>query len=258
MKQSLQSVAAPGGHDAVAGATALGERDMAELFAAFNDVTGRLQATHDALRAEVVRLHDELSQANEQLVRARRLAALGEMAAGISHEVRNPLGAIRLHARMLEQDLGDRPAERAHAEKILTAVRGLDSVVGDVLAFAKEMNVATVPARAGDLLEHALEECLAGVREEERHANVGVRLEVVRTRSGDELAMLCDVGLVHRALVNIIRNAVQAMTPEAHETTRRNCASASLRRLTIGAWRRNVVGTDGDCRDMVVLAVRDT
>src|SRR5262249_42196179 len=115
--------------------------ELAELMATFNEVTGRLQGTHESLKREVVRLQGELRDANEQLQRSRRLAALGEMAAGIAHEVRNPLGSIRLYARMLEHDLVDRPQERSVATKIAAAVHGLDGVVGDVLSFAREARV---------------------------------------------------------------------------------------------------------------------
>ncbi len=99
----------------------LSVQDLAELMSAVNEVTGKLQKSHDVLRAEVARLNLELREANAQLERSRRLAALGEMAAGISHEVRNPLGSIRLYARMLEQDLSDRPEQCVVATKILRA-----------------------------------------------------------------------------------------------------------------------------------------
>src|SRR5262249_30890105 len=92
--------------------------DLAGLLAAFNDVTAKLQASHEQLRAEVSRLTRELGEANAQLERSRRLAALGEMAAGIAHEVRNPLGSIRLYARMLEEDLAHSPSEQTIAGKI--------------------------------------------------------------------------------------------------------------------------------------------
>src|SRR6187551_3668455 len=78
--------------------------ELAELMSVFNQVTARLEGTHESLRGEVQRLQEELRDANEQLHRSKRLAALGEMAAGIAHEVRNPLGSIGLYARMLEQD----------------------------------------------------------------------------------------------------------------------------------------------------------
>src|SRR5438874_11415481 len=110
--------------------------------ASFNEVTSKLERTHESLRLEVARLQDELRQANEQLERSRRLAALGQMAAGIAHEVRNPLGSIRLYASLLEQDLGDRPAEKEIAGKIAAAVQGLDGVVGDVLNFSRELKVS--------------------------------------------------------------------------------------------------------------------
>src|ERR1051326_2654322 len=133
--------------------------ELAELIGAFNEVTARLQGTHEALRREVARLQGELREANEQLQRSKRLAALGQMAAGIAHEVRNPLGSIRLYARMLEQDLADHPQERQTASKIAAAVHGLDGVVGDVLSFSREIRISAQAAEAGDLLDRALEAC---------------------------------------------------------------------------------------------------
>ena len=191
--------------------------DLAELMSAFNEVTGRLQSTHESLRREVVRLQAELTEANEQLHRSRRLAALGEMAAGIAHEVRNPLGSIRLYARMLEEDLGDRPQERAIAGKILSAVLGLDGVVGDVLSFSREMRISCERVEAGELLDRAMEACWTADPE----AAGGVRVVQTDTRrrggirTGARTRLWCDPLLMHQALVNIIRNALQSMAEVA-------------------------------------------
>lgn len=187
--------------------------ELAELMAVFNQVTARLEGTHESLRSEVRRLQQELRDANEQLQRSKRLAALGEMAAGIAHEVRNPLGSIGLYARMLEQDLGDRPDERGIAAKIAAAVRGLDGVVNDVLCFSREMRLNIEAVDAGELLDRALETCWTaepliadGVRVVQRDTRKrgGIR-NGLRTR------LRCDPHLMHQALVNIIRNALQAM-----------------------------------------------
>lgn len=202
------------------GPATMAHADLAEVMGAFNEVTARLSTAHDALRAEVVRLQNELSAANEQLERSRRLAALGEMAAGIAHEVRNPLGSIRLYARMLEQDLADRPSERLIAEKIASATRGLDAVVIDVLAFSKEMSASVERVSAGDVLDRAIEECLADEglfrTRTGKHA-VRVRRHdrpdgVIGASTPDD--MDCDTALTHRALVNVVRNAMQAMADD--------------------------------------------
>lgn len=216
----------------------LRQEDLGELLAAFNEATSRLHGAHEALRAEVARLQSELREANEQLERSRRLAALGEMAAGIAHEVRNPLGGIRLYARMLVQDLADRPAERAVAEKIGAAVRGLDAVVGDVLNFAREMRVRPAPASARALLEGAAEEVLA---EDRGGAAVPVRVDL---RADERTVIECDEQLLHRALVNIVRNAVQAM--RTGEASPREGHVLTLAAETAG---------DGES---FVLSVRDT
>jgi signal transduction histidine kinase len=175
--------------------------DLAELMSAFTDVTSRLQRTHETLQHEVVRLQGELREANEQLQRSRRLAALGEMAAGIAHEVRNPLGSIGLYARMLEQDLADRPAERATATKIAAAVRGLDAIVGDVLSFARELRVSCERLSAADLLVRAAELCIADGR------CPGLRV----SGPGRDAELWADGIQAQQALINVVRNAVQAM-----------------------------------------------
>lgn len=228
-------------------APAVSPGELAQLIEAFNEVTGRLQGTHETLRREVVRLQDELREANEQLHRSKRLAALGQMAAGIAHEVRNPLGSIRLYARMLEQDLGDRPAERALAAKIAAAVKGLDGVVGDVLNFSRELRVSRQEVEAGELFDRALEACwvadpgAAPVRVEQREARKRGGI-----RNGLRAKLACDAGLMHQALVNVIRNALEAMAGAAAPQ------SGHVLTLESGPWR------DEDGRAMYMLSVGDT
>lgn len=212
----------------------LSPADLAELMAAFNEVTAKLEQTHAQLRGEVRRLSTELREANEALQRSKRLAALGEMAAGIAHEVRNPLGSIRLYAAMLEEDLTDRPECRQVACKISSAVRGLDAVVGDVLTFAREIRVRTTPVGTDELLTHAADACLAESIEV-------VRCDLARPPVGIE----CDAGLLHQALVNVIRNACDA--------------NRSVGRATVwlDASEGVVDPTDPDPVPGVVLSVRD-
>ena len=174
--------------------------DLAELMASFNEVTAKLESTHTQLRGEVARLNTELTQANEALQRSKRLAALGEMAAGISHEIRNPLGSIRLYTRMLQEDLAEMPEQCSIVEKIGRAVTGLDQIVGDVLAFSREIRVRRVACDSAMVLNDAMDACAAELD--------GIQVDTALESDCEEL--LVDSSLLHQALVNIIRNGAQA------------------------------------------------
>lgn len=233
-----------------AAASGLSPTDLAELLRAFNDVTEKLRSSHDQLTREVARLRTELGEANVQLERARRLSALGEMAAGIAHEVRNPLGGISLYARMLEEDLRDRPPQAELAAKIAAAARSINQIVGDVLAFAKEMRVRLQPLDARDAMERALEACAASAS--------GV--EIVREGFEREVVIHADAHLLQQALVNVMHNALEAMAEAGAE------GSARARRLHLTVKRRTASRTAAKAKSEkgkgqkreVSLVVRDT
>lgn len=203
-----------------AGASSVSPADLAELLGAFNEVTARLQCTHDALRSEVARLQDELHVANQQLRRARELAALGEMAAGIAHEIRNPLGSIQLYASALEEDLLHMPDSRRLATRIAGAVRGLDAVVSDVLTFARERRVSREVVSVGAILDLAMTTC-ADVA---LRTGIGLRQPGEKTR---ELRLWCDAAMAKQAVGNVLRNAFEAM--ENVQGVRRVEVAAALR-----------------------------
>ncbi len=75
--------------------------DLGRIILAYSEVTERLQQSYNQMTQTVQSLRQELSEKNRQLERSNRLAALGEMAAGMAHEIRNPLGGIQLYASML-------------------------------------------------------------------------------------------------------------------------------------------------------------
>ena len=207
------AIAAPSGEDEASPSSGVvTPGDLAELMASFNEVTQRLESTHAVLRGEVSRLTAELSEANARLRRSERLAELGQMAAGIAHEIRNPLGSISLYSEMLEDDLrglrlkedrADEPAETAR--KIGSSVRRLDAIVRDVLDFARDLVVRPEPIDSDDLIEAAIESPRFGA-ESTASPVVGVR---TRIDPGAE-SIICDRSLGLQALLNIVENARQA------------------------------------------------
>jgi signal transduction histidine kinase len=216
-------------NEMVGSASNLSAADLAELMAAFNDVTAKLQASHDHLRAEVARLTNELHEANQAVARAQRLAALGEMAAGIAHEIRNPLAGIRLYARMLEDDIQGNSGQAGLAGKITASARAVEQIVHDVLAFAKELRVRPEPMLAEDAMERALEAVLGA------DAGAGARVGVERSVATG-LTLEADAQLLHQVLVNILQNAVQAMS----EAGGAGAEGGGTRRLLVTVCERRI------------------
>jgi signal transduction histidine kinase len=220
--------------------------DLGALLKSFNDVTARLSLTHESLTREVVRLKAELSEANRQVQTTRHLAMLGEMAAGIAHEIRNPLGSIMLYARHLQEDLADRPGCQTTAGKIVSAVTRLDAIVRDVLSFSRETRLSVEPIVARELLENALESA-----RDDSPVWRGVSAEVVVAAKGSVGAPIefsGDSGLLHQALVNVIRNAAEATTE----------GGRAEKRLVLQCAMGRVMDADGTEREMVMLTVTDT
>jgi len=175
-------------------------RELAGILSAYTQVTERLQDSHAKLTAEVARLRGELASKDRQLERRSRLAALGEMAAGMAHEIRNPLGGVALYASLLIRQLTDRPESRSLAERIARGVERLNGIVSDILTFAGEMTPRKQPVRLAAVAGEAVELARG-------------RLEAAGTRLSCEVAdteLRADATLLVRAVSNLLFNAADA------------------------------------------------
>src|SRR5690349_2463215 len=131
--------------------------ELGRIIIAYSEVTEKLQQSHDQLNETVRALRSELGEKNRLLERKNRLAALGEMAAGLAHEIRNPLGGIQLYASMLAQDVCDRPDSLQLVRKVADGVRRLEALVGQVLQFSREITAQPQPTDLTEVLEQAVE-----------------------------------------------------------------------------------------------------
>ena len=176
------------------------ERELGAIINAYNEVTDRLKHAHEQLTVEVQRLQGQLDEKNRELARRERLAALGEMAAGVAHEIRNPLAGIQLYASLLERDLSDDPTLLGLAKRISVGVQTLDGIVTDVLAFAGDAE----PQTSCVILKTVVADCLAYA--EPALAKSDTRIHVAS--SVESAKVLADGGQLQRALLNLIGNAI--------------------------------------------------
>lgn len=178
------------------------ERELGAIIRAYNEVTEQLKQSHEALNRRVARLHEELAGKNRELQRRERLAGLGELAAGVAHEIRNPLGGIRLFASLLSKDLQDRPDSLRVVEKIVKGVTMLESIVTDILEFGRPPEAVPGRVEMETLVREVVE--LASPHIEA----AGVAIEISGTLAGIEL--ITDGRMLQRAVLNLLFNAVDA------------------------------------------------
>lgn len=179
--------------------------ELGRIIMAYSEVTEKLQQSHDQLNQTVHALRRELGEKNRLLERKNRLAALGEMAAGLAHEIRNPLGGIQLYASMLAQDVADRPDSLQTVRKIAGGVRRLESLVGQVLQFSREIAAQPQKVDLADIVDGALEMASA------KFAELGVECTVNGPRPFEVTA---DPLLIGQALLNLLLNAADAAATE--------------------------------------------
>ncbi|MEJ7729372.1 MAG: GAF domain-containing protein [Polyangiaceae bacterium] len=151
---------------------------------------------------EITRSYGDLQRAQEELVERERLAALGELAAVMAHEVRNPLGVIFNSLGTLEKIL--RPT--GDAAMLLSIVREeadrLNHLVGDLLDFAKPKR----PALSAEPLQAVLEGALEAAASDPGGAEV-----TIRTEFGSLPLVHLDARMMRRAFLNLAVNGMQAM-----------------------------------------------
>lgn len=203
-------------------------RALQRLNAELEDTVARrtraLTEANDGLRREMaVRVQAEatLRAAQDELVQAAKLAVLGQLSTGITHELAQPLGAIRTLAGNAREFIRRGELDEAHGNLALvdTLVERMGGIIHPFKAFARKSPVAPEAATVAEALHSALFLLDARLRA----AAVQLDLEVAEAEGGGPLQAWCNRNRLEQVLVNLIGNAVDAMQ------------AAPLRRLAIRA-----------------------
>jgi signal transduction histidine kinase len=169
--------------------------ELGRIIMAYSEITEKLQISHNQLTSRVESLSKELSEKNRLLERRNRLAALGEMAAGMAHEIRNPLGGIQLYASMLAKDVDDRPESATLVKKISGGVKRLEALVSQVLQFTREIRISAAECDVVGVVKQSAEliegDCIV--------------------EAPESLIAVVDPLLMGQCVMNLVRNAVEAM-----------------------------------------------
>jgi two-component system sensor histidine kinase HydH len=139
----------------------------------------------------------------DQLAKAKHLSSLGEMVAGVSHEIRNPLGIISSSAELLKKKMDPTDALNAIADIIVAEARRLNNIITDFLNYARPKNPNRSPCQIDDLitknihfLEHQMKEN-------------GYRIRTFF--NGSVPSIMADGDMLYQAFLNLLINSMQAM-----------------------------------------------
>lgn len=139
-----------------------------------------------------------------ELKRVERLAALGEMAAGMAHEIRNPLGGIKVLASFLASSLSGEPGKKEMADTILTGVAEVDSRIGALLGYARPERPEVSSQDLNALVASGIEIYMAEA------ASHGIEVDLTGLCPPGAMRVLTDPSKFGQILGNVLRNAIQA------------------------------------------------
>jgi two-component system, NtrC family, sensor histidine kinase HydH len=145
----------------------------------------------------------EVRRLKKEIARSRHLASLGSLAAGVAHEIRNPLSSIKGFATYFKERYRDVPEDGQTADIMVQEVERLNRVIGQLLEFARPVAMDRRPASMQAVIQHALKM----IENDARGKNVTIRAEL----SAEVPELVIDADKIKQVLLNLCLNALEAM-----------------------------------------------
>lgn len=192
------------------------EREIQEKNEQLEAYNEELRATEEELRAsneELESANEELKDAQEQLVRSEKLAAIGQLAGGVGHELRNPLGAIKnavyyIRGKLTKSELAQQePRVMEFLEIVDDEISSSNKIINDLLSFSR----VGKPAVSSVSVERVIEDAVS-------HTLIPDNVKLVKEVADSLPQIEVDSDQIRQVMVNITTNAVQAM-PDGGELT---------------------------------------
>ena len=172
---------------------------------------------------------ETLHKTEKELLHKEKLASMGQLAAGVAHEINNPLGTILLFADVMSKELPDGDPRRDDLKMISSETIRCKKIVADLLNFARQQDVLAQDTNLHDLLEQVI----SGVSHQESFRKV----TITRSFSTDPLVIQADQAQLMQVFVNLLNNAAEAMS---------GCGTITIgTRLRENAWVEVTVADTG-------------
>ncbi|GBE14036.1 MAG TPA: sensor histidine kinase [Proteobacteria bacterium] len=184
--------------------------ELGELAEAFNDMTGKLKKAREerdewaaTLETRVEERTRKIKEMQSVLIRSEKLASLGELVAGIAHELNNPLTGIMIHAPFIAEDPRLDEGLKEDCQTIIHEAKRCSRIVRKLLDFARVSD----PQKTMQSVNEAINRSIALI---EHHADFN-DIEIVKEYAPDLPNTLMDASQIEQVFINMMVNASQAM-----------------------------------------------
>jgi two-component system NtrC family sensor kinase len=183
--------------------------EVGDLALSFNQMTGQLKAANAELIEWGTRLENkvkertrELEEMQAHLIQSEKLAGLGKLAAGIAHEINNPLGGILIYSHLLLEDAKKDPILHENLKKIVKEATRCKNIVKGLLEFARPKEPEMTPTDINDAVDRAL----SLFERQALFQNIAIRKDYSELPK-----IVADGAQIQQVFTNIIANAAEAM-----------------------------------------------
>jgi signal transduction histidine kinase len=173
------------------------------------------RAAAGAAATDVARLREDLDRSQQLLAQADRLSAIGMVAAGVTHEVRNPLVSVRTFVQLVPERLHDEEFRTTFRDLALAEIDRICTLMSDLLAFARPSAAEAEAARATDVNE-ILGQIERLLETEAKKRDIALRADLTIPLP----AVPVDDVRVKQVFLNVLLNAIQACDRGGHVTVR--------------------------------------
>jgi signal transduction histidine kinase len=167
-------------------------RMFGEISAHKEDVTRSNRSLESALA--------ELRRVQETMVQTERLSTLGKLTATVSHELRNPMAAIRNSLFLIREFAGDRDKVNANVDRAERSIARCDNIIGDLLEYTRHRNLNLQPISLQDLVRGVLDE-----------QKLPAEIKLATDLRAAEIKIMADPERFRRVIINLIQNASEAI-----------------------------------------------
>ena len=152
---------------------------------------------------EVLQMRKDLEDAHLQLVQSEKIASVGRMAAGVAHEINNPLAGALIYAELLKEELQDNPKNQSDIQEVINQTLRCKKIVAELLEFSRQ----SIGQTSSFSLEYLINQCLNLLINQILFQDIRVKIEI----EPDIPEMVGDMGQLQQVFTNLFINAAHAM-----------------------------------------------